>query len=656
MSAEGPSDAGLIGTLVEAAPIAMVAVDARGKIVLVNAAVEKLFGYQRAELLGESIEKLVPERFRRGHPALRNGYAEAPTPRPMGAGRDLFALRKDGSETPVEIGLSPIETPQGRMSLATIIDISERKHAEQLRLQSVRDQRGRLDAEADRDRALDASQLKSQFVATMSHELRTPLNAIIGMTEILERTRLDDRQRGYAAHINESAEALLAIINGILDFSKIEAGKLELDVRPFELEAVVAGVADVLGQQARQKGLTLHTYVDPLIPATLRGDPDRLRQVLLNLMGNAIKFTERGQVVVRALPVEPAARYVVVRFEIQDTGIGIAADALPKLFQPFIQADSSSSRQFGGTGLGLSISKHLVELMGGQIGVQSRLAEGSLFWFTVRLEVASAIAIVPRIFGIRALLAFDDETFSQIVTRYLEAWGMQAVRVADPARIAAALGWTDNDVEWIAIVDADSRSASLVVESLRRHKGFDPERIITIGGDTGLAKPIRRSQLLDQIVRVSNGATPAPVAPHAPPERIGRPQPDGQPILVAEDNVSMHEILTQQFEELGHPIKIVTDGAQAVAAVEREPFAMVFMDCQMPNVDGYAATRMIRNAERDTGRHVPIVAMTANAFKEDREACLAAGMDDHLGKPVRLADLRRAIDRWAIDPAQRPTA
>ena len=350
--------------LLDAAPVAIVAVDEAGRIVHLNAQVERLFGYDRAELLGMSVEQLVPERFRGAHPALRSGYNAAPAARSMGAGRDLFGLRRDGSEMPVEIGLSPISTPQGRFVLATIIDITERKRAEELRLQTVSERRRRIDAEADRDRALDASQLKSQFVAAMSHELRTPLNAIIGMTELLSGNELTARQRNYVEKINESAEALLGTISSILDFSKIEAGKIQLDARRFELESIVCGAVDVLAQIARQKGLRLHCFVDPAVPRTLVGDPDRLRQILLNLIGNAVKFTAQGRVVVRALAGDANASTVEVRFEIDDTGIGISSDALPKLFQPFVQADDSASRQFGGTGLGLSISKRLAELMG----------------------------------------------------------------------------------------------------------------------------------------------------------------------------------------------------------------------------------------------------------------------------------------------------
>ncbi len=512
----------------EATPVAIIVVDDAGRIASINAQVERLFGYERDELVGETIEQLVPQRFRAAHPMLRRGFTGAPAARPMGAGRDLFALRKDGSEIPVEIGLSPLQTAEGTFVLATIVDISERKHAEELRLLSVGERRRRLDAEADRDRALEVSQLKSQFVATMSHELRTPLSAIIGLTELLAADELGPVQRSHLEKINESAEVLLGLINGILDLSKIEAGKLELDVADFQLAAVVGRIAAILGQQARRKGLTFRTSLDPSLSRTLRGDRERLTQILLNLVGNAIKFTERGEVTLRAMPLERDAGATTVRFEIEDTGPGIAAAALPRLFEPFVQADSSASRKYGGTGLGLSISKRLIELMDGQIGVSSELGRGSLFWFTARLG---------------------------------------------------------------AVVQPD-------------------------------------------------GATSAEPSTERPKSSL--------PILLAEDNPGLHEVLAAQFRQLGFELRIVTDGAQAVAALEREQFAMVFMDCRMPNVDGFEATRLIRHQERANRNHVPIIAMTANAFKEDREACIAAGMDDYLAKPVRLKELREVADRWLV--------
>jgi PAS domain S-box-containing protein len=641
-----------LGILLEAAPIAIVAVDEAGRIAFANAQVERLFGFSRAELLGSPVDALVPVRMRSGHPALRHGYEGAPSARAMGAGRDLFALRKDGTEIPVEIGLSTIDTPQGAVVLATIIDISERKRAETLRLQSASERRRRIDAEADRDRALDASQLKSQFVATMSHELRTPLNSIIGRAELLAGTPLQDRQRDYVQKINDSAETLLGIINSILDFSKIEAGKVQLEVRRFTLEAVVAGAADVVAHQARQRGLALHTYIDAALPPALEGDPDRLHQILVNLIGNAVKFTERGFVIVRALPERVTGRQGTVRFEVQDTGIGIPDDVLPRLFEPFVQVDGSSSRRFGGTGLGLSISKRIVGLMGGSIGATSVLGSGSLFSFVATFQVAAGVASAPRIQGVGAILMVHDDALADIIERYLTAWGVTSVRARDgneAARIAA--GETDDDAHWVAIIDVSDQQGAGSAAALRRGSALDASRIITIGPDERLTEPLRPSQLFDRIVDALSIAPflPDVEASAGDGDVVAAVTPETVPsVLIAEDNLGMHDVLISQFEQLGVAVKIVTDGAEAVVALQHGDFAMVFMDCQMPTVDGFEATKLIREDEHSTGRHVPIIAMTANAFKEDRDACIAAGMDDYLAKPVRLKNLKEMFRKWQL--------
>jgi len=649
--AEGALEHEHLSLVVDAAPIAIIVADENGAITLVNTQAERLFDYRREEMLGRQLEMLVPDRFRGGHPALRAGFHTAPSTRPMGAGRDLFGLRKDGTEVPIEIGLSPFITPDGAFVLATIVDITERKYAEELRLLTAREQRRRLDAEQDRDRALDASVLKSQFVATMSHELRTPLTTIIGMTELLGDTSLEDRQRRYCEQINESAEALLAIINSILDFSKIEAGKVEVEERDFELQAVVESAAGVLAPQVRQKSLRLHTYVDPLIPSLVSGDADRLMQILLNLIGNAVKFTQRGSVVVRALPVETSVRRAVIRFEVQDTGIGIAEDTLPRLFEPFVQADSSSSRKYGGTGLGLSICKRLVTLMGGEIGVESEPERGSLFWFTVQFKRPSAVLSSRKIFGVCVLVVSEDETFADIVARYLEAWGMASRRIHATSQIGPALDSAEAAMnpQWVAVVDSDAPESEMLAAALAAEPKIGPSRIIPVGDeDDQLSKPIRQSELFDRISdALGENIGSASAAPEAPPFGLQRDRPKSSEIvLVAEDNPGIQELLGHQLRSFGIEAKLVSDGAQAVAALRQERFGAVLMDCQMPNLDGFEATRLIRAEERKTGGHTPIIAMTANAFKEDREACLAAGMDDYLAKPVRMEALRRMLEQW----------
>jgi PAS domain S-box-containing protein len=642
--------------VVDAAPIAIIVADENGRITLVNTQAERLFNYRRGEMLGQPLEMLVPERFRRGHPGLRAGFHKTPSTRPMGAGRDLFGLRKDDTEVPIEIGLSPFITPDGDFVLATIVDITERKYAEELRLMTAREQRRRLDAEVDRDRALDASLLKSQFVATMSHELRTPLTTIIGMTELLSGTSLDDRQRRYCEQVSESAEALLSIINSILDFSKIEAGKVDLDERDFDLLAVVESAASVLAPQVRQKSLRIHTYVDPLIPPLVRGDGDRLMQILLNLIGNAVKFTQRGSVVVRALPVETSLRRAVLRFEVQDTGIGISDETLPRLFEPFVQADSSSSRKYGGTGLGLSICKRLVTLMGGEIGVESEPGRGSLFWFSVPFKRPTAVLSNRKVFGVCALVVSDDETFADIVSRYLEAWGMASRRIRAATEIRAALGAANaaTPAEWIAVVDTDSADSGTFAAALVAELEIGPSRIIAVGDeDDQLPKPIRQSEFFDRISdALGKTARIESVSRENPPPRQRSAEPTSAVVLVAEDNAGIQELLGHQLRALGIAAKLVSDGAEAVAALRQERFSAVLMDCQMPNLDGFEATRLIREEEHRSGRHTPIIAMTANAFKEDREACLAAGMDDYLAKPVRIEALRGMLERWLSKSAE----
>lgn len=642
-------DEDLFRLVVEAAPSAMILAGPRGRIALVNRQTELLFGYSREELLGESVELLVPERFHSGHPGLRQGFMSAPTARPMGAGRDLYGRRKDGREIPIEIGLNPITTAEGTFVLAAITDISVRKHAEELRLLNA----GMLLQQTKLEqlnRELEvASRFKSEFVATMSHELRTPLNAIVGMAELLGRSRLDPGQREHVQTINESAEALMAMVNSILDFSKIEAGRLDLHESTMSVEFIVEGAADVLAQQARDKGIALHSDVDPRIPA-VRGDADRLRQILINLLGNAVKFTERGHVVVRALLEGSAGERVQVRFEVQDTGIGIPEAALPRLFQPFVQVDGSLSRRYGGTGLGLSISKRLVELMGGEIGVVTKEGAGSTFWFTASFALGSELDVVHRTLeGMGAMLVTEDDLFAQIVGRYLTSWGIENHRAQSRTDVLEALQST-GERTWVAIIDMDAPGGEEMIELAEALRGLTPARILTVGSAGALHKPLRQSYLFDSIVRVAQLAPVPAESGSEPAAPLGRVEARG-PVLVAEDNTRLQRLLKLQFDELGVPVIFASDGLQAVEALRRGGFAMAFMDCHMPHMDGLEATRTIRGEEQHSGRHVPIVAMTANAFAEDREACIVAGMDDYLAKPVKLANLREMIDRWSREPA-----
>jgi len=640
----------LLNAVIEGSPFAQVLVNASGRIVLFNAQAEALFGYRRGELIGMSVDMLAPERFRHGHPALRAHFSDAPVARAMGAGRDLYGRCKDGSEVPVEIGLNPVTIGGETFTLAAITDISERKRAEELRLAHAGVQQHAAELEELNRELAAVSRFKTEFVATMSHELRTPLGAIIGAAELLSRSKLDERGQITVQTIVESSEALLALINSVLDFSKIEAGKMELLAEIFEIEAVLEGAADVLAHLAREKNITLNAYVDPSIPAVL-GDRDRVRQILLNLLGNAVKFTERGRVVVRAVCEELSADDVVVRFDVQDTGIGIAADLVPLLFEPFAQADRSASRKFGGTGLGLSISKRLVEMMGGEIGVESTAGAGSSFWFVVRFARAGEGGAMHRRLpnGTAALVVSGDDTFALILERYLDSWSMETRRARSGDDVVEGLR-RDSAANWVAIVDLDNTGVVDLSSTIEILRTIAPARVIAVGRNGMLSKPVRQSQLYDAIVQAVDFPPHAAAAPEPAQAAASAPVPTNGTVLVAEDNERLQRLLKLQFDDLGVPVTFVSDGRQALEAVRHQPYAMVFMDCQMPNLDGFEATRLIRHDERQSGKHVPIAAMTANAFAEDRAACLEAGMDDYLPKPVKLADLRAMIERWTKSP------
>jgi PAS domain S-box-containing protein len=522
------------------------------------------------------------------------------------------------------------------------IDVTDRKLAEEAL------------AEA-RDRALEASRMKSEFVSTVTHELRTPLSAIIGTAELMRMLPgLGEREREYIKTIDASAEALLSLINGILDFSKIEAGALELQESDFDPEALVEATTDVVIEQARSKGIAFHTYVDPLIPGQLRGDPQRLRQILLNLIGNAVKFTDHGSIVVRALPLESTSDHVILRFEVQDTGVGIPPEAIETLFEPFTQADTTIARRFGGTGLGLSITKRLVELMNGTISIVSEPGRGSLFWFTARFKRIATIPVRRSLAGLRALIISQDDIFTQIVTRYAASWNVATWHAKTVEECLTLL----NDaaerghVLQMAIVDDDGRSKDVFEALAASHAELIPLVVGAPGSD--LRKPIRPSHLFDRIVALVGMTRDAQTVDDGTSSWSSESTPLLGGILVAEDSEVIRAVITEQLATIGYACTAVRTGGEAVAEVAARPYDLVLMDCQMPETDGFEATRLIRTAERQTGRHVPIVAMTANAFREDRERCLEAGMDDYLPKPVRLAELRAMIDAWL--PERRQTS
>jgi two-component system sensor histidine kinase/response regulator len=639
--------------VLDAAPNPFLVADSQGCITLVNAAVTAVFGYEPDELIGQSVEVLVPEPLRDQHERLKRQYFQNPEPREMGPQRHLLGRHKQGRLIPVEIGLNPLHLNGQLAVLASIIDVTVHRKMQEALISA-------------KHAAESANQAKSDFLANMSHEIRTPMNAIIGMTDLVLDTSLDPTQRDYLTVVSESAESLLSIINQILDFSKIEAGRLELEAVDFEVREEIGDTLKSLGVRAHSRHLELIWQVHSDVPHWLIGDPVRLRQILVNLVGNAIKFTEQGEIAVHVTCKNAQQENVQLLCSVRDTGVGIPSHKQEQIFSAFQQADTSTTREHGGTGLGLAITSRIVEAMGGRLWVESAAGQGSTFHFSACLKRSPhpprTTADYAALAGLRVLIVDDNETNRHILAEMLRSWGMAVETAVDGYEVIAALHTAEAAEHRKPLVISDVNMPGMdgfeLAERLRSVAPLNDTVMIllTSGGRAGdisrchelgisghLMKPVKHSELLSAIhAAVSGKELLSRRVIDQPATESAAPIPP-QRILLAEDGKANQKMAIGLLTRWGHNVTLAENGQAAIDRWQTDSFDLILMDVQMPVVDGLEATRRIRELEQTTGGHIPIIAITARAMKGDRERCLAAGMDDYVTKPVRKAELQRSL-------------
>jgi two-component system, sensor histidine kinase and response regulator len=642
-----------LNSLIESSPVGIVAIGTDDAIQMCNPAFEKLFQYHEEDILEKPLVELL------ANPNFREEIASNIKRLRQGESTHIVTRRRkrDGTLVDVEAYSVPLSIDGIRTGAVLLYqDITERKQAEEALLRA-------------KEAAESANRAKSEFLANMSHEIRTPMNGIMGMTELVLDTQLDAEQRNYLNLAKVSADSLLSLINDVLDYSKIEAGKLEIDSIDFNLGDSLGDTMKTLSLRAHQKGLELAFEIEPAVPDALVGDPGRLRQIIINLVGNGIKFTEQGEVVVYVTTESRTPDQIELHFTVADTGIGIPLDKQASIFEAFNQADGSMTRRYGGTGLGLSISSRLVDLMGGRIWVESEPGKGARFHFTVRfgLQKAPARTIVPRdpetLRDMRVLVVDDNATNRHILIKTLENWRMQPTAVESGAKAIVTLGEAAGLGRTFPLILLDAQMPEMdgfaVAESIKRNPDWkaatvmmlssagqrgDAVRCRELGVAAYLTKPIRPSELLDAILTAlgtrTRGDTPdSLITRHSLRENRSHLR-----ILLAEDNPVNQLLALRLLEKQGHLVTVAANGRKALEALENATYDVVLMDVQMPEMDGLEATRAIREKEKTTGGHIPIVAVTAHAMKGDEDRCLAAGMDLYLTKPLRTQELLATLE------------
>jgi PAS domain S-box-containing protein len=654
-----------LGSILEAALDAVYCFDAHGGIIEWNPQAELTLGWSREQALGQSVESLQLPLPRRADVSSHASSERAwPDDVLLDQRVEATAMHRDGWDFPVELAVARLGSGSEAVFSVFLRDITVRKENQE-------------DLAQARDNAILASRLKSEFLATMSHEIRTPMNGVVGMAELLLSTQLTPEQSNYAEAIQSSAEGLLAVVSDILDFSKMEIGELSIESIPFDLQQVVEETVDLLAPKATQKDLDLSLQYASDAPTALLGDPGRLRQILTNLIGNAVKFTQLGQVAVHVTCEQLSEASARISIVVEDTGIGIAADKLDYIFERFARADSSTTRKYQGMGLGLAITKRLVETMGGSLRVESQPGKGSRFLFGLELprdpQAAAAPASAASLAGLRVLIVDHSEANRRLVSEQLSASGVITGSAGGGKQALAALYAAREAGAPFDVALIDYHVADTAGESLALEIKSDPSlaataliaftsvagqryasRILLFGFAAIVVKPIRPSQLFRALARArgcltdANRGTADRVAGSPSQPALSRGLCRAR-VLVAEDSTVNQKVVTRMLEKLDCAVDLAADGKQAAAMAEAVQYDLIFMDCHMPEMDGFEATAVIRS--RPSANRTPIVALTANAMDGDRERCLKAGMDDYLAKPVKVSDLANTLQRWA--PAAR---